>query len=138
MAQPFPPKQQVNLLLYQIFSIMSVNPFIDPRQRKAQCEKSTNPLLEGLRLRHKKPFDPSSWTWIRCTMMVHSWIMNYDLDSIDQSIVIIENAFDVLSGLKEWFSQGDLIRILELQQEIYNFKQDAKLITELFPILKIL
>lgn len=70
--------------------------------------------------------------------MVHSWIMNYDLDSIDQSIVIIENAFDVLSDLKEWFSQGDLIRILELQQEISNFKQDAKLITELFPILKIL
>ncbi|XP_050896610.1 uncharacterized protein LOC127103389 [Lathyrus oleraceus] len=72
-------------------------------------------------------FDPSLRAWNRCNMFVHSWIMNSISDSISQSIVFMENVLDVWNNLKERFSQGDLIRISELQQEIYNLKQETKL-----------
>src|SRR3954464_326111 len=64
-------------------------------------------------------FDPLFRAWTRCNMLVHSWIMRSVSDSIAQSIVFMENAIDVCNDLKERFAQGDLIRISELQQEIY-------------------
>ena len=83
-------------------------------------------------------FDPSLRAWNRCNMLVHSWIMNSVSDSISQSIVFMENALDVWNDLKERFSQGDLIRISELQQEIYSLKQENKSVTDFFSDLKIL
>ncbi|XP_050920116.1 uncharacterized protein LOC127137731 [Lathyrus oleraceus] len=83
-------------------------------------------------------FDPSLRAWNRCNMLVHSWIMNSVSDSISQSIVFMENALDVWNDLKERFSQGDLIRIFELQQEIYNLKQETKSVIDFFSNLKIL
>ncbi|MCI84553.1 flavonol sulfotransferase-like protein, partial [Trifolium medium] len=50
----------------------------------------------------------------------------------------MENAIDVWNDLKERFSQGDLIRIAELQQEIYYLRQDPRSVTEFFSALKIL
>lgn len=82
-------------------------------------------------------FDPSLHAWNHCYMLVHSWIMNYVSNSISQSIVFMENALDVWNNLKERFSQGDLIRISELQQEIYNLKQETKSVTDFFSDLKI-
>lgn len=67
-------------------------------------------------------FDPSLRAWNCCNMLVHSWIMNSVSDSIPQSIIFMENALDVWNDLKGRFYQGDLIRISELQQEIYNLK----------------
>jgi hypothetical protein len=71
-------------------------------------------------------FDPSFKAWNRCNMLVHSWIMNSVEDSIAQSIVFLENAVDVWNELKERFSQGDYIRISELQCEIFGLKQDSR------------
>ncbi|XP_050890949.1 uncharacterized protein LOC127096421 [Lathyrus oleraceus] len=64
--------------------------------------------------------------------------MNSVSDSISQSIVFMENALDVWNDLKERFSQGDLMRISELQQEIYNLKQETKSVIDFFSDLKIL
>ncbi|XP_058746950.1 uncharacterized protein LOC131619928 [Vicia villosa] len=50
-------------------------------------------------------FDPLFRAWNRCNML--------------------ENVVDVWNDLKERFSQGDLIRISELQQEIFNLKQEV-------------
>lgn len=50
----------------------------------------------------------------------------------------MENAADVWLDLKERFSQRDLVRISELQQEIYSLKQDSHTVTEFFSELKIL
>lgn len=83
-------------------------------------------------------FDSSLCVWDRCNILVHSWIMNSVSDSISQYIVFMENALDVWNDLKERFSHGDLIHISELQQEIYNLKQETKSVTELFSDLKIL
>jgi hypothetical protein len=83
-------------------------------------------------------FDPSYRAWNRCNMLVHSWIMNSVSDSIAQSIVFMENALDVWNDLKERFSQADLVRISEIQQEIYALKQDSKSVTEFYSDLKLL
>lgn len=84
------------------------------------------------------PFDPTFRAWTRCNMLVHSWIMNSVAESIGQSIVFMENAVDVWNDLKERFSQGDLVRVSELQQEIYALKQEHRTVTEFFSDLKIL
>ena len=83
-------------------------------------------------------FDPSYKTWSRCNMIVHSWIVNSVSESIDQSIVFLENVVDVWNDLKERFSQGDLIRISELQQEIYGLRQGSFSVIEFYSKLKIL
>jgi hypothetical protein len=57
-------------------------------------------------------------------MLVHSWILNSVSESIAQSLVFMENSVDVWRDLKERFSQSDLVRIAELQQEIYALKQE--------------
>ncbi|XP_058755070.1 uncharacterized protein LOC131628223 [Vicia villosa] len=77
-------------------------------------------------------FDPSFHAWTRCNMLVHSWIMRSVSDSIGQSIVFMENAIDVWNDLRERFAQGDLVRISELQQEIYSLKQNNRTVTNFF------
>lgn len=62
--------------------------------------------------------------------------MNSVSKSIAQSIVFMENIVDVWNDMKERFSQGGLIRISELQQEIYNLKQKTKSV--IFSHLKII
>ncbi|RDY08685.1 hypothetical protein CR513_07054, partial [Mucuna pruriens] len=61
--------------------------------------------------------------WERCNNLIHSWIVNSLTPTIAQSVAYIENAIDVWNDLRERFSQGDLIRIVELQQELCAFKQ---------------
>lgn len=84
------------------------------------------------------PFDPSYRAWSHCNMLIHSWLMNSVAESIGQSIVYLENAVDVWNDLKERFSQGDLIRISELQQEIYALRQGSSTVTEFYSELKVL
>lgn len=64
--------------------------------------------------------------------------MNSVVESIGRSIVFLENVVDVWKELKEHFSQGDLIRISELQCEIYTLKQGSLSVTEFFSELKVL
>ncbi|KAK2390516.1 putative mitochondrial protein [Trifolium repens] len=83
-------------------------------------------------------FDPNFKAWNRCNNLVHSWILNSMDDSISQSLVFLDNAIDVWNELKERFSQGDYIRVSELQCEIFALKQDSKTVSEFFTSLKIL
>ncbi|MCI81350.1 hypothetical protein A2U01_0102623, partial [Trifolium medium] len=50
----------------------------------------------------------------------------------------MENAIDVWNDLKERFSQADLIRIAELQQELHALKQDSRTVTEFYSGLKLI
>lgn len=59
-------------------------------------------------------------------------------DLIAQGIVFLENAIDVWLDIKERFSQGDLIRISKLQQEIYALKQGTHPVTKFYTKLKTL
>ncbi|MCI40274.1 flavonol sulfotransferase-like protein, partial [Trifolium medium] len=53
-------------------------------------------------------------------------------------VVFMENAIDIWNDLRERFSQGDLIRISELQQEIYAMKQGTRSVTDFYSALKVL
>ncbi|PNY15324.1 pectin acetylesterase [Trifolium pratense] len=50
----------------------------------------------------------------------------------------MENAIDVWNDLKERFAQGDLVRVSEIQQEIYALHQESRSVTEFYSVLKIL
>jgi hypothetical protein len=62
--------------------------------------------------------------------------LNSVSESIAQSVVFLENAIDIWNDLRERFSQGDLIRISELQQEIYSLRQDNRSVSEFYSELK--
>jgi hypothetical protein len=81
-------------------------------------------------------FDPNFKAWNRCNMLVHSCIMNSVDDSIAQSIVFVDNVVDVWNELRERFSQGEYIRISELQCEIFGLKQESRSVSEFFTSLK--
>jgi hypothetical protein len=83
-------------------------------------------------------FDPSFRAWNRCNQLVSSWLLNFVSTSIANSIVFFENAIDIWNELRERFSQGDLIRISELQQEIYALQQDSRSVTKFYSDLKVL
>jgi hypothetical protein len=83
-------------------------------------------------------FDPLFRAWNQCNMLVHSWLVNSVSPSIAQSIIFMENTYDVWVDLKERFAQGDLVRISELIQEIYSLQQDSKSVTTFYIELKIL
>ncbi|GAU36120.1 hypothetical protein TSUD_374830 [Trifolium subterraneum] len=70
------------------------------------------------------------------------------LDFVDGNLPPPPDAFDPsfrawnrcnqLNDLRERFSQGDLIRISELQREIYDLKQENRSVTEFYSELKLL
>ncbi|KAJ0034730.1 hypothetical protein Pint_25880 [Pistacia integerrima] len=70
--------------------------------------------------------------------MVLSWLIHSLSSSITSSILWIDKAYDVWDDLQEWFSQVDIFRISDLQEEIYSFKQGDQSVTNYFTELKIL
>ncbi|XP_045800552.1 uncharacterized protein LOC123894567 [Trifolium pratense] len=53
-------------------------------------------------------------------------------------LVFLENAIDIWNDLRERFSQGDLIRISELQQEIHALKQENRFVIDFYSDLRVL
>ncbi|KAK8360188.1 hypothetical protein V6Z11_A04G147600 [Gossypium hirsutum] len=75
--------------------------------------------------------------WERCNTMVISWL-NHSISSfIFSSVLWVNTAFDIWNDLRERFSQGDVYRISDLQDEISSFKQDDRSVTDYFTELKI-
>ncbi|KAJ0039193.1 hypothetical protein Pint_23403 [Pistacia integerrima] len=88
-----------------------------------KAPSSTNSLFSG---------------WERCNTMVLSWLTHSLSPSITNSILWSDKAYDVWSDLYERFSQGDIFRISDLQEEIYSFKQGDKNVTDYFTEFKVL
>nr|KYP66986.1 hypothetical protein KK1_013302 [Cajanus cajan] len=80
--------------------------------------------------------DPNYEAWDRCNNLIHSWILGSLSPSIAHIVIYIENAIEVWNDLKERFSQGDLIRIAEQQQELHNLRQGTLNVSEYFTELK--
>nr|KYP56537.1 hypothetical protein KK1_002778 [Cajanus cajan] len=80
--------------------------------------------------------DPNYEAWDQCNNLIHSWILGSLSPSIAHNVIYIENAIEVWNDLKERFSQGDLIRIAKLQQELHNLRQGTLNVSEYFTELK--
>jgi len=71
-------------------------------------------------------------------MLTHSWILNLVSPLIAQSIMIMGNLVNVWKDLRERFAQRDLVKKIELMQEIYALQQDSKYLTNFYSKLTIL
>ena len=76
--------------------------------------------------------------WERCNNLIISWLLNSVSQSIAQSVIYFDSATDIWNDLWERFSQGDLLCIAELQEEIYAVKQGPQNVTDYFTNLKTL
>nr|KYP31433.1 hypothetical protein KK1_048262 [Cajanus cajan] len=77
-------------------------------------------------------------TWERANIMVVSWLLRSLSPTIAQSVIWMETASHIWNELKERFSQGDMLRIADLQDLISSFKQGELTVTNYFTELKIL
>jgi len=57
-------------------------------------------------------------------MLVVSWMLKVVSPPIVQSIICMNNSFDIWNDLRERFSQRDMIHISDHQKMIFSFKQD--------------
>ncbi|XP_050229238.1 uncharacterized protein LOC126678383 [Mercurialis annua] len=70
--------------------------------------------------------------------MVLSWILRSLSPSIAQSGLWIDSALEVWKDLFDRFSQENAVRMSDLQEEMYAFKQNALFVADYFTHLKIL
>lgn len=82
--------------------------------------------------------DPLYGPWIRCNTMVLAWIHRSISDSIARSVLWIDTAAGVWNNLRIRFSQGDIFRISDIQEELYKFRQGNLDISDFFTQLKVL
>jgi hypothetical protein len=83
-------------------------------------------------------YDLNRNAWERCNYLVHSWLINSVSDSIAQTIVFHDNAFDVWEDLKERFSKVDRICIAQLRSSLNTLKQGTKSVLDYFTEMKAL
>eukprot|EP00257_Ricinus_communis_P022931 XP_015582793.1 uncharacterized protein LOC107262297 [Ricinus communis] len=82
--------------------------------------------------------DPSYNAWLKCNNLVLSWLQRSLNTEIGQSVIWLDYAYDLWADLYDRFSQGDLIRISDLQQEFFSLQQGNLYVTAYHTHLKIL
>jgi len=82
--------------------------------------------------------EPLYSAWERCNTLVMSWSFNSVTPSIAQKVIFLECAIDIWNDIREHFLQGDLLRIAELQEEIYGLSQGTRPVSEFYTALKTL
>jgi hypothetical protein len=82
--------------------------------------------------------DLNSNAWERCNHLVQSSIINFVSDSIAQTTVFYDSAFEVWQDLYERFSKMYRISMATLRSSINNLKQGTKSMLDYFTALKAL
>nr|KYP43747.1 hypothetical protein KK1_034783 [Cajanus cajan] len=82
--------------------------------------------------------DSQYTVWKRCNNMVVSWLVHSVSPLIRQSILWMDNAQEIWKDLESRYSQGDLLRISNLQQEITSIRQGDRSITDYFTRIRII
>ncbi|XP_057751396.1 uncharacterized protein LOC130969610 [Arachis stenosperma] len=82
--------------------------------------------------------DSNFLAWEKCNTYAVAWL-NLSLSSeISQSVIWNENAYDMWNDLKHRYHQGDIFRIVDLEEEMYTAKQGELSITAYFTKLRII
>lgn len=82
--------------------------------------------------------DPLYPAWERCKTMVGSWLTKSLSSTIAHSILWLDKAYDIWDDLKDRLAQHDMLRISDLQEEIFGLKQGDLSVSDYFTKLKIL
>ncbi|XP_061363168.1 uncharacterized protein LOC133306807 [Gastrolobium bilobum] len=80
--------------------------------------------------------DPMFVAWDRCNTMILSWIHKFISESIAESVLWADRVIDVWNDLKERFSQSDVFRISDLEDDILKLQQADSLVADYFTQLK--
>nr|KYP53204.1 hypothetical protein KK1_024830 [Cajanus cajan] len=80
--------------------------------------------------------DPLYGAWERCNTMDLGWLHHSMTEAILHSILWIDQASAVWKDLQERFSQGDLLRVSDLQEDFYKLHQGDLTVTDYFTKLK--
>jgi hypothetical protein len=105
--------------------------------QRALGAKNKLPFINGT-LPEPDHDDLNRNAWERCNHLVHSWLINSVSDSIAQTLVFHDNAFEVWEDLKERFSKVDRIRIAQLRTSLHTLKQGNKSVLDYFTEMKAL
>ena len=97
--------------------------------RMALSTKNKSGFIDGSIVKPDR-FDPMYPIWERCNNLILSWIQRAVTPSIARSVMWMNTAFDVWEDLRERFSQGDLVRVFELQQQVSQLMQGAMNVTD--------
>ena len=99
-----------------------VSPLLDPTNYNSWCRSMSTTLSAKNKLEfidgslpQPTPNHVLHTAWKRSNNMVVSWLIHSVSPSIRQSILWLDNAVDIWRDLKSRYSQGDLLRISELQ-----------------------
>lgn len=92
-------------------------------------------FLDGTLLRPDES-NPLSLAWDRCNTMVMAWITNSVEPDIAQSILWMDTASEIWMELRDRYHQGDIFRISDIQEQLFNLKQGDLTITQFFTNLK--
>ncbi|CAL1409609.1 unnamed protein product [Linum trigynum] len=84
------------------------------------------------------PGDPLYTAWQQCDTMVLGWILRSLAPDIGQSVLWLDSAVEVWRDLSERFSIADLVRIADLQDEVFALKQGSMSVSEFFTKLRVL
>lgn len=82
--------------------------------------------------------DPTFEAWETCNNTVVSWICRSLSAQISQSIVSIDNAYDLWMDLQERFTKGNYFWMSNLLQDLHSIKQGERTLTNYFTDLKVL
>ncbi|XP_019457645.1 PREDICTED: uncharacterized protein LOC109358034 [Lupinus angustifolius] len=124
-------------------SLILVTPSLDgtnyhfwSRAFKLALESKNKLMFIDGTLPQPKSEDPSYRPWRRRNTMVLSWIQHSIKESIGKSILWMDSAAEVWKDLEERFSQGDMFRMVELQEEFHHLNQGNLSISEFYTQLK--
>ena len=126
-------------------SISLVSPLLDPTNYNSWCRSMSTTLsaknklefIDGS-LSQLAPNHALHTTWKHSNNMVVSWLIHSVSPSIKQGILWLDNAVDIWRDLKSRYSQGDLLRISELQQEVASVKQGDVSVTKYYTKLRVI
>ncbi|XP_057787111.1 uncharacterized protein LOC131004437 [Salvia miltiorrhiza] len=76
--------------------------------------------------------------WMRCNIMVVSWLRNSVNSEISASIMYIDDAHLIWNDLRDRFSQGNMARVCQLKQQLLNLRQGSEDVGSYFTKLQIL
>lgn len=74
--------------------------------------------------------------WMRCNSMVLSWIQCSVSTTVQKSITYFDKAYEAWMDLHDRFSQCDMFRIADLQEDIFRLSQGNLGVSEYYTELK--
>ncbi|XP_058759582.1 uncharacterized protein LOC131632879 [Vicia villosa] len=126
-----------NSALILVTPLLSPNNYHSWSRSMTMASRSKNKLhfINGV-LPRRMDEEVNSLAWDRCNTMIMSWLHNSVESEFAQSILWMETAEEIWNELKARFYQGDVLRISDIQEEIYNLKQGDASIASYFTKLK--